>query len=1136
MYKRSLLSYTAVATIIIFNIQCSTHAFGGTLVSTYKILSDRSIDTIEIIRGGTLKAKRLTLGGNDIPLTLDIHNSLIDGENPDQKAEGELNNTTIKEATNGIRLKGYSSITVNDSSINVTGTGVKLENVTTFDNRLTDVKISGYNGSQINMGVSVNSGILSLTYVTVTQAKNGVFSTGVGQLYITKGEYTVSDTAVKAQGNSTISLQDSVKISGATGLLADGGKIAMEGGRIRGENESVISQNGGHIDLTDVAVTLVPDELKVLSKSETPENEMPANEMNAAIHANRGTVTMTGGSITAPKVAVFLENSESSKDNKNKLENVKISSGKGQAFMDEGIRARTNSTLTLNNVTLSETNNGVWADDHSEITIAGGSFYAKNRGLYATNGSTIKLENSATVTSSDGITLLADGSKSSVIMTGGVVNAKESALLAKDGGYIDLENVLATAEVSGLQLLSLSETHQNNSGSLSDSIDPQSNEIHLTGATLQVQHGTAICIGAFSKENPEKRKNDENNTDPLIGTINLNNSHIRGDVLLGDDLEKDNESLKNKGLLTEKEAQEVQAISNGTFILTADGSTLEGRSKISEDKTVHFDLRNGTIWTLKNSTQDKDNDGKLLDIAQRSRSDISMLDLSDSAIVFSKPTENHYHTLHIGFKKSEQIEPEPSETTEDNKEKSIYNASGNAQIHFNAEWSDGAAVEQQKTDRLLIHGDVSGTTAVYVTGNFDGNNIKKNTSIPNNIRGLSLIQVSGKAGEDSFKLVNGYTTKNGSPNMYTLYAYGPESSHGKANTEQSLFEEKDYSFWDFRLQPEFLFPKPGSKPNVHAVVPQMASYLIMPSALFYTGLTDMTKQNALLADMRASSLGKTEQRKNAFFLYTYGSTGTLYSKSGPRKYGYRGANIHSAALQGGVTLALLEGQSTTTSFGLVGTYNKLSFTPKDMKDASKSTVNKWSLTAYGSLQHNNGFYVDALLSYGILKGDITNAIIGKTAKVKHAKMWSISTTIGKQFATHVAGLTFEPQVQFAYQYLAFKTIEDADKFTVDMNNPHQWLIRIGGRLTKTVLTTEKGRSLSFYGKLNAIKTFGDDKAIHIDKDYQLESMGSFLEGGVGVRAQLSQNISLHGDVNYQQKLQKAGISGASFSGGIRYQF
>ncbi|WP_273760526.1 autotransporter outer membrane beta-barrel domain-containing protein, partial [Bartonella sp. ML70XJBT.G] len=179
---------------------------------------------------------------------------------------------------------------------------------------------------------------------------------------------------------------------------------------------------------------------------------------------------------------------------------------------------------------------------------------------------------------------------------------------------------------------------------------------------------------------------------------------------------------------------------------------------------------------------------------------------------------------------------------------------------------------------------------------------------------------------------------------------------------------------------------------------------------------------------------------------------------------------------------------------------------------------------------------DTLLSYGVLKGDITNAIIGTTAKLKHAKMWSISTTMGKQFATGIQGLTFEPQAQFAYQRLMFDTISDADHFTIDMNNPHQWMIRVGGRLTKTVTATENRRSVSFYGKVNAIKIFDDKQAIYIDKDYKLDPMGSLLEGGVGINAQLSSNISLHGDVSYQQKLQKTGISGASFSGGIRYQF
>ncbi|MGF7158174.1 hypothetical protein GGR09_001557, partial [Bartonella heixiaziensis] len=37
-------------------------------------------------------------------------------------------------------------------------------------------------------------------------------------------------------------------------------------------------------------------------------------------------------------------------------------------------------------------------------------------------------------------------------------------------------------------------------------------------------------------------------------------------------------------------------------------------------------------------------------------------------------------------------------------------------------------------------------------------------------------------------------------------------------------------------------------------------------------------------------------------------------------------------------------------------------------------------------------------------------------------------------------------------------------------------------------------------------------------------------------AQLSSKFALHGDVTYQHKLTKAGFSGVSFSGGLRYHF
>ncbi|WP_406604199.1 autotransporter outer membrane beta-barrel domain-containing protein [Bartonella gliris] len=1313
---------------------------------------------------GTVNGKKAALfaeKGGQIDVT-DVALTTTDGTGTGAKAEGadsviELKGkTTIKDSLIGLEANG-GTIKMTEGSITASQTGATFSN-NSDKNTLENVTISsGKNDALMDKGISAEKSNVTLTNVTVTQANNGIVANDGSTITVSGGSFDGKTDGVYAKQGSTITLKDDAKVTSSDGygLHAEGSqsKITKEKGTVNGKKAALFAEKGGQIDVTDVALTTT-DGTGTGAKAEGADSvielkgKTTIKDSLIGLEANGGTIKMTEGSITASQTgATFSNNSD-----KNTLENVTISSGNDGALMDKGISADKNSNVTLTNVTVTQANNGIVANDGSTITVSGGSFDGKTDGVYAKQGSTITLKDDAKVTSSDGYGLHAEGSQSKITKEKGTVNGKEAALFAEKGGqidvtdvtlttdnkgdaasaqgtdsiiklhgtttinnslngigavdggkiisenltiigaeaidkgpnkyrsgvwtagsgseikltgkttiqnvdeglyadggskiisggdltiiggeaidkgsneertglwtagsgseikltgkttiqnvdeglyadggskiisegdltitggenkkitvgvnvaepdsiielngkttiqnfdvglsaannstikmingdiettqravenkieakkvalfvgangHIDLTNVAVTAENNGLQFLGFPEIKPDNSR------DPQKHQsnINLTNADIQVENGTGILIGAFVE------KSIEDAAAPSIGTVNLKKSKVHADVLLGDGIFGDKTLWKDKDFW---DGKKVKVISNGTFTLNADQSTLEGRANIAKDRNVHFDLKNDTKWTLKISKNEKDDDGNLLDIAQRSRSDISTLNLDNSSIIFDNPTEEQHHqTLHIGSGKPNT--------------KAVYNATGDAKIYFNAEWSDGAAIADQKTDRLLINGDVSGTTAVYVTGRLEENNVKINTSAASNVRGLSLIQVSGKAQEDSFKLVNGYTTRDGLPDMYTLRAYGPESSHGKADIAQNLLEEKNADFWDFRLQPEILETSSGQ--GVNALVPQTASYLVMPNALFYTGLTDMAKQNALLANMRTSVLGREEEKQTGFFLYTYGSTGTLSSERGPLKYGY-GADIRYAALQGGITLAAIEGQSVTTHLGLLGTYGKLSFTPKDMANASKSTLDKWSLTAYGTLQHNNGLYLDTLLSYGVLKGNITNALIGKTAKLNDAKMLSISTTVGKEFATGVEGLTFEPQAQVAYQHLMFNTITDADNFTIDMNNPSQWLIRVGGRLTKTV-STENNGPMSFYGKVNLIKTFGDDGTIHIGRDFDLDPMGPAIEGGVGINAQLSHNFSLHGDVSYQQKLQKTGISGASFSGGIRYQF
>ncbi|WP_156851105.1 autotransporter outer membrane beta-barrel domain-containing protein [Bartonella refiksaydamii] len=1199
--------------------------------------------------------------------------------------------TNISDSTIGLTTNNGGTIKMTGGTITTFIVGANSSNSNRNKNKPEDVPIlNGKGDAQQSLGAIANkNSTIILKDVTVTQATNALVADDHSTITASGGSFNAQMAAISAYNSSTITLTDSVNVTSSNdvGLYANGSKstINMTGGTVTGKNSALAASDGGHVTVKDVAlkatgdVTAVRSVVVSVGASSVVEllGKTTINDSEIGLATNdSGAIKMTGGTIKTSMVGASFLNSNS---NENNLEDVKISSSEDDSLLGIGIAAE-KSTVVLKNVTVTQAETGISADDHSTITVSGGSFDAQGTTIFAQNGSTVTLTDNAKIASSDGDGLVAEGSGSKIIMLGGTATAKNkyAALYAKDrgqidatavtlttdgkgdgavalgpksiiklqghttinntfnglgaiaggkitsedltviggeainsdpdkertgvwtkdagseihltgkttiqnvdeglyadggskivsgdltitgsesekntgvgayelntsielngktilrnfdvglaaannstirmingaidtnkieakkvaltvesNGHIDLANASVTAGVAGLQFMSLS---------TDDLQKDQNNEINLTNADIHIENGAGIFVGAIVE------KNIENNATPSIGTANLKNSKIHADVLL------DNGILWNKIWEEDKNwwgGREVKEISNGTFTLNADHSTLEGRAKIAQERNVLFDLKNKTTWTLKTSTKEKDDEGNLLDIAQRSRSDISVLNLNDSTISFNGPTEEHYHTLHIGSGK-------PDTTA-------VYNASGDAKIYFNTTWSDGVSIADQKTDRLLIHGDVSGNTTVYIKSDLGDKNSVVNASDPSNMSGLSLIQVSGEAKEDSFKLAKGYTTIGGSPYKYTLTAYGPTSSHGEADIAQNLFDEKNEKFWDFRLHKALL--DPDSK--VGAVVPQMASYLVMPNVLFTTGLTDMAKQNALLANMRTSILGN--KKNNGFFLYTYGSTGTLSSERGPLEYGY-GADIRYAAIQAGLALPALERQNTTTHFGFVGTYGQMSFTPKDMQDASKTSLDKWSLAAYGSVQHDNGFYIDTLLSYGIIKGDITNAIIGKTAKLKNAKMLSISTTVGKQFATGMEGLTFEPQAQLAYQHLMFDTISDTDNLTIDMNNPHQWLIRVGGRLTKTVVTAENGRSISFYGKVNAVKTLGDNEAIHIDKNYQRDSVGSFIEGGLGISAQLSPNISLHGDVSAQQKLQKTGITGASFSGGIRYQF
>ncbi|WP_455482663.1 autotransporter outer membrane beta-barrel domain-containing protein [Bartonella sp. B35(2025)] len=721
----------------------------------------------------------------------------------------------------------------------------------------------------------------------------------------------------------------------------------------------------------------------------------------------------------------------------------------------------------------------------------------------------------------DDMAVNAKGTNSIVKIIGGTVSSKLVALSAFDGGNIEATGITTTAVSTGLinknGIINLKDSTVNVTGYVTDDNTPHGiifqgvdstsekrrttrslqenntpNKVMLTNTKLFVENGVGIGIYGMLKN----------------GEANLKDSEIHADVLSIHE-KKDGDSAH-------------------TFTLNANNSLLEGRVRVLEDNKTVFILENNTKWSLKANKNEKNNDKnsseyELFGIDEKSYSNLSALNLKDSTVMFEKPTEEHYQALYVGSK-SQQVNNSSNSTI-------VYNATGKAEIYLNSKWSNNSPVATQKTDRVVIAGDVSGTTTVHINLHENDKKVTNSNSVwgenmastPLETHGISVIQVSGKANKNSFKLMNNYLSMHGLPYKYVLTAYEP----GKSDASQNLFGNESRDFWDFRLQNAYI---DGDK-KIRALLPQVANYLVMPNALFSAGFSDVNNQNILLDKL----FEEENNKKRGIFLSSYGEGITLSSNRNPMQYGYD-ADVNYSALQAGATLAALESKDITTHFGLLGTYGKLTFTPKDMEDSEKTMLDKWSITTYGGARHSNGAYVNALLSYGSLKGNITTALVGNAAKLDGTKTLSASATIGQKLTTGVKGVMFEPQAQFVYQHLMYDVISDADGFKVDMGNPHQWLVRVGGRLTKTVITAEKDNTVSFYGKLNIIKAFGDAGTIKIVDTFHLNQTGSSIEGGVGINANLSLNIALHGGISYRHKLQKAGVSGTSFSGGIRYRF
>lgn len=870
------------------------------------------------------------------------------------------------------------------------------------------------------------------------------------------------------------------------------------GTRVYGENVTVSSEVSDKSFLRGVAVS---DDGKIVLKKPTLQNT------KLALFAHNGIIEIKQG---------IIEDS------------------------DRAVEAVGNSLVILKDTKVNTRDGKVSLSSYSgaDIWVEGGEVnFTNSHGISAMLGGTVIL---------DGVTVTGKGhrdkSDAAILMDeGGRVEFTGGTIKVEDAHGILLENPIKPLHVVPERSETEAETED----------EDLSNNFYVTEANFKSSSVTVKGEGSYGiyfqgekpwSEDGDKKEEislEEEKAPPRLEVVNLDTTEFSVEddtALYGSNVISGAVSLMKSTLRSGNFL--LKAEKGASVIVLADASTLEGRTHVDKDSNAELYLGGRSTWILQQPLQ-KDQHAAAHD------SSISLVSLMDESSIHFKRHESSsvddYQTLRIGKGKGE-----------------VYRAREGASISLNTYLNSGGALNHQKTDRVLIHGDVSGKTKLQVHG--VAGSPGGYTGKGGNNEGISVIQVSGEAKQDSFQLKGGYVALNELPYQYKLYGYGPGSEFGKASMDQRLVEGSG-EFWDFRLESRSIDsdvqpkpdpspkpipgpepspepapePHPRPKPGVKAVVPQVPTYLLLPNALRHIGLMNVNNQNKRLEALRITSGGLLESRENPlFFVSGYGGNHRYTSNLSALEYGY-GGEFNYNALEAGVLLKAIENMYGSTSFGIIGAYERFSLQPLNVEQSQKSTFDKWSVTAYGGMQHDAGFYVDGLVSYGLFKGDVLTTARGKTATLKGNPL-SASLSAGKTFMVGEDGFVFDPQVQVVYQYLQFNKVRDVDGFDIDLGKLHQWVGRVGGRLTKRLVATDEAQVVSFYGKLHLAHGFEGKQFVHFKDAFQLGAFGSSLETGLGFNAQLSQKFALYGDLVYQHKLTKAGFSGTSFSGGLRYHF
>ncbi len=1093
-----------------------------------------------------------------------------------------IDGATVSYDQLGLSTSGITAVGVTLSgtgqSFTITGTGAR-STIATLGNGASGITARGGTLNLTNTDVSTNgwsrsdgialqgNAVATLTNTTVATNYVGASSNALGQNYgismFGTSRLTMTGGSVSTKGYwaSAVDISDTASATfnnvAITTYLADGaapGGTAAAGIRLRSAGTAV-TVNGGSITTSGMsswgifadagAVNILVDGTTI----KTTGDQASAVRGNGIVTIRNANLTTTGASATA----VFGSGTITISDTTIATGKYAIIGGKNSAH---GVQIDNSTNLTMTNVAVTlngKNSQGVWvlasgALGSGVVDVTGGSFTVVSTAVTSNgmvisagranvSGTVFNINAAAGVVATTGITA---NNGSQVSVSGAAFNMQKSSIGVVSSGAGTLLTLQAGTRIENVDGANGYGGDVNSGGALvldNSTVTTGGATGHglriRDGATATLQNGASITANGLNAVAIYVEGATAATANTLTaGTSTITSTQGAALLMRGGTAQA---TLTNANVTGASALFDVSNyVSGGTpdptnpgsLSVTASNSRLTGAARPGAAETVlDVTLNNNSLWTVQWASPPPG----ARDPQDMSR--VTNLTNNDSLVTFAAFPGDSFTLLLVDRD---------------------YTASGNARLLLNTRLNEGGTQLNQYTDRLVVNGNVTGTTMVSVN-NVSGTGALTSADGTNHAaEGISLVQVGGTASADSFRLAGDYVVVDGTY-QYRMYAYGPGSSNGAADVSQNLTTNSSGTQWDYRLQAALMpppepDPQPGPQPKPQptprpVLAPEVPAFLSIGNALFNAGMQNIDNLHRRLGEVRDDRRLGRDTGVGEAFMRGFGGTSTYHSNRSMYDYGYD-ADIDYAGVQLGGNVFSYRSNTATVRVGLAATLGELRVTP-DLHGfgTSKSELNTYNGALYVTYQADSGFYVDGSLGYGFFDGDVSVGVdgarpAGNVADVRGTSLTS-SLEVGMPIQLGLGGLFLEPQAQLVFQRLSFDNVTDRVNNTpVDFGMQNQLIGRLGARLGRPFQIGEQ-QMITPYAKVNILHGFLDANTLHVGvarNAFTAGEYGTSLQVGGGVNATLTKNVSVYADGAWQTDLGNSGFSGWLASGGLRVTF